>query len=61
MIYSGGDPLMAKDSLLAELTEKLTTIPHLKRLRFHTRLPIVLPQRICPNFSIGLIKFSYKK
>jgi EF-P beta-lysylation protein EpmB len=46
VIYSGGDPLAAGDSLLAWLTEQLAAIPHLKRLRVHTRLPVVIPARI---------------
>jgi EF-P beta-lysylation protein EpmB len=46
VIYSGGDPLAAGDSLLAWLTEQLAGIPHLTRLRVHTRLPVVIPARI---------------
>jgi len=46
VIYSGGDPLAAGDALLAWLTEQLAAIPHLKRLRVHTRLPVVIPARI---------------
>lgn len=46
VIYSGGDPLAAGDSLLAWLTEQLAAIPHLTRLRVHTRLPVVIPARI---------------
>jgi len=46
VIYSGGDPLSASDDLLGWLTRELASIPHLKRLRVHTRYPIVLPQRI---------------
>lgn len=46
IIFSGGDPLMAKDSELSWLIEKLETIPHLKRLRIHSRLPVVIPARI---------------
>ena len=46
VILSGGDPLVAKDSHLAALVGRLTTIRHIKRLRIHTRLPIVLPERI---------------
>lgn len=49
IILSGGDPLTMKDQLLLELIEKLATIPHLQRLRIHTRLPIVLPERITPE------------
>ena len=46
VIYSGGDPLMAKDDFLAWLTAQIAQIPHVKRLRIHTRLPVVLPERI---------------
>lgn len=46
VILSGGDPLMAKDSELAWLVERISQIPHVKRLRIHTRLPVVLPARI---------------
>ncbi|MGY4677405.1 EF-P beta-lysylation protein EpmB [Pasteurella sp. P03HT] len=46
VIFSGGDPLMAKDHELAWLIEQLDQIPHIKRLRIHTRLPVVIPQRI---------------
>jgi EF-P beta-lysylation protein EpmB len=45
-ILSGGDPLMADDVRLAELIQRLDAIPHLRRLRIHTRLPIVLPERV---------------
>jgi EF-P beta-lysylation protein EpmB len=46
VIYSGGDPLMAKDDFLAWLTIQIEAIPHIKRLRIHTRLPVVIPSRI---------------
>ncbi|WIO74729.1 EF-P beta-lysylation protein EpmB [Porticoccaceae bacterium LTM1] len=46
VIYSGGDPLAASDRQLAWLTRQITQIPHITRLRVHTRLPIVIPQRI---------------
>lgn len=46
IIFSGGDPLMAKDHELAWLMDALEAIPHLKRLRIHSRLPIVIPARI---------------
>lgn len=45
-ILSGGDPLMLTDARLAALIERLEAIPHLRRLRVHTRLPIVLPDRV---------------
>ncbi|WP_457942001.1 EF-P beta-lysylation protein EpmB [Vreelandella alkaliphila] len=45
-ILSGGDPLAANDRQLAWLVEQLENIPHLKRLRIHTRLPVVIPDRV---------------
>lgn len=46
VLLSGGDPLTLVDSLLAQLVRSLDAIPHVRRLRFHTRLPIVIPQRV---------------
>ncbi|WLA11041.1 EF-P beta-lysylation protein EpmB [Xanthomonas translucens] len=46
VILSGGDPLSLATSKLVELTEALADIPHLKRLRIHSRLPVVLPERV---------------
>jgi EF-P beta-lysylation protein EpmB len=46
VILSGGDPLSLSDARLAQLTDALATIPHLRRLRIHTRQPIVLPSRV---------------
>ena len=50
VILSGGDPLTIVDSLLAELAERLAAIPHVARLRIHTRLPIMIPERINDEF-----------
>jgi EF-P beta-lysylation protein EpmB len=46
IILSGGDPLTLVDAALAELAERLALIRHLRRLRIHTRLPVVIPQRV---------------
>ncbi len=46
VILSGGDPLTLVDETLAELAARLEAIPHVRRLRVHTRLPIVLPERV---------------
>jgi EF-P beta-lysylation protein EpmB len=46
VILSGGDPLMLSDARFATLIQALAEIPHLVRLRIHSRLPIVLPSRI---------------
>lgn len=46
VIFSGGDPLMMKDQQLAQRIQALEALPQLKRLRVHTRLPVVIPSRI---------------
>ena len=46
VILSGGDPLTLEDDFLAWLAGRLAEIPHLTRLRVHTRLPIVIPERV---------------
>lgn len=46
VLLSGGDPLSLSTAKLAELTEALRPVPHLRRLRIHTRLPVVLPARV---------------
>lgn len=46
VILSGGDPWSLSTAKLAELTDTLATASHLKRLRIHTRLPVVLPERV---------------
>lgn len=46
VILSGGDPLALPDHRLVELTNQISKIPQIQRLRIHSRLPIVLPERI---------------
>lgn len=46
VILSGGDPLTLGDDTLAELASRLASVPHLRRLRIHSRLPIVVPDRV---------------
>ena len=46
VLLSGGDPLMLTDERLSVVVRRLEAIPHLRRLRLHTRLPIVLPNRV---------------
>lgn len=50
VILSGGDPLVLPDRRLAELTGALAEIPHVRSLRIHTRMPVVLPARIDGEF-----------
>ncbi|HVW70263.1 MAG TPA: EF-P beta-lysylation protein EpmB [Steroidobacteraceae bacterium] len=46
IILSGGDPLSLSDARLTSLTNALGAIPHVRRLRVHTRQPVVLPSRV---------------
>lgn len=54
VILSGGDPLSLSDRRLQQLSDAIQAIPHIKRLRIHTRYPIVLPERIDANFIAWL-------
>jgi EF-P beta-lysylation protein EpmB len=60
VILSGGDPLIAHDKTLRVFSEKLNAIPHIKRLRIHSRMPIVLPERISPEFVQWLRELKQK-
>jgi EF-P beta-lysylation protein EpmB len=64
LILSGGDPLSLSDNRLQSLVTRLASIRHLKRLRIHSRLPVVLPERVdqrlldwisTPRFSVVLV------
>jgi len=46
VILSGGDPLSLATPKLAELSTRLAQVPHVRRLRIHSRLPVVLPERV---------------
>jgi EF-P beta-lysylation protein EpmB len=60
VILSGGDPLVLNDARLLGLFEKLNTISTVKRIRIHTRLPIVQPERITQEL-LAIFKDSMKK
>ena len=49
VILSGGDPLVANDRRLTKMTAALNDIEHVKTLRIHTRLPVMIPERITDN------------
>ncbi len=59
VILSGGDPLMMVDSRLAALFRALEAIPHLTRLRIHTRMPVIVPQRVTDDLleALGRMRF----
>lgn len=54
VILSGGDPLVLSDDRLGRLIAAIADIPHVRRLRLHTRLPVVLPSRMTPDLA-GLL------
>lgn len=58
VILSGGDPLTMVDEKLSELVAQIQSIPHIKRLRIHTRLPIMIPQRITDALAEILLNFA---
>jgi EF-P beta-lysylation protein EpmB len=49
VILSGGDPLVLDDDRLGSLLERIVAIPSVRRVRLHTRLPVVLPSRVTPR------------
>lgn len=51
VILSGGDPLMAKDHEIDWILTQLEALPHIKTLRIHTRLPVVIPNRITAELA----------
>lgn len=53
VIWSGGDPLLAADHYLRKCVDDLADIAHVNILRIHSRLPIVLPERISTEFLNG--------
>jgi lysine 2,3-aminomutase len=59
VIMTGGDPFMLSARRAAEITQKLAAIPHVKVIRWHTRVPVVDPGRVTPAF-IRALKASGK-
>ena len=59
VILSGGDPLSLATTKLAELTDALAGIRHVRRLRIHTRWPVVLPERIDAEFCAWLQRLPW--
>lgn len=49
VILSGGDPLLLNDDKLGQLLQRISDIKHIRRIRIHSRIPIVLPARISPR------------
>lgn len=60
VILSGGDPLMMSDRRLQWIVQQLETVPHIDTLRIHSRLPVVVPQRITTSLTDLLTKSRMK-
>lgn len=60
VVLSGGDPLALADARLAELIGRLARIAHVARLRVHTRLPVVLPERVTTELVEALASTRLK-
>ena len=61
VILSGGDPLSLSTAKLAELGQRLLARPQVRRLRIHTRLPVVLPERVDAEFVQWLSNLPLQK
>lgn len=55
VVLSGGDPLSLDDKVLTILLERLAGIPHIRKVRFHTRFPVGIPERIDESF-LGVLQ-----
>lgn len=51
VIFSGGDPLVTSDQRFSKMVADLEAIPHIERLRVHTRLPVVIPSRVTDQLN----------
>lgn len=61
VILSGGDPLMLDTGALEDLVARLAAIPHVGRLRIHSRMPVVLPERLDGTFCDWLRRVPLQK
>jgi L-lysine 2,3-aminomutase len=61
LILSGGDPLALATHKLEELTRGLADLTHVIRLRIHSRLPVVLPERVDDAFIDWLAAVQLQK
>ncbi len=60
VILSGGDPLSLSNERLKAISDELAKIPHIRRLRLHTRMPIVLPERVDTGFRDWLSSLPWQ-
>jgi EF-P beta-lysylation protein EpmB len=59
VIFSGGDPLVTSDNRFSKMVSDLEAIPHLERLRIHTRLPVVIPSRVTEQLNDTLYRSRF--
>ncbi len=60
VILSGGDPLLADDDYLNELVTQIAAMSHVRRLRIHTRLPVVIPDRVTEGLLGAITRKSLR-
>lgn len=60
LVLSGGDPLFLDNRRLERILNRAAAVPHIKTIRFHTRLPIVLPSRVEPGL-LGLLRTAAER
>ena len=60
VIFTGGDPLILSNQKLGHYLEELSQISSLKIIRFHTRTPVILPERLDEGFMELIKKYAYK-
>lgn len=54
VILTGGDPLVLSPRRIADVTAAIEAIPHVKVLRWHTRIPVAAPERVTADLVAAL-------
>jgi len=60
VIFSGGDPFMVSEGALQQTLQALSHISHIKRVRFHSRVPVTLPSRVNSTFVDALTSTRFR-
>jgi len=55
IIVTGGDPLILSPRRIGEITQRLAAIPHVRAIRWHSRVPVVAPERVTPDLVAALV------
>ena len=59
VIFTGGDPLMLSDEKIENYLQRLSELEHIRYIRFHTRMPVIVPQRL--SFELYQLLKSFQK